>query len=49
MQLCLRLVADYVMDPQVGKSLDGTSFCLSTKLCLCNSFHGHFVPYSKEE
>ena len=24
-------------------------FCLSSKLCLCNSFHGYFVPYSKEE
>ena len=29
--------------------LAGPSFCLSSKLCLCNSFHGCFVPYSKEE
>ena len=48
MQYCLHLVADYGMDPQVGQSLDGPSFCLSSKLCLCNSFHGYFVPYSKE-
>jgi hypothetical protein len=27
-----------------GQSLDGPSFCLSTKHCLCNSFHGYFVP-----
>jgi hypothetical protein len=25
------------MDPQVWQSLDGPSFCLSSKLCLCNS------------
>jgi hypothetical protein len=27
------------MDPQVGQCLDCPSFCLSPKLCLCNSFH----------
>ena len=37
------------IDPQVGKSLDGPSFSLSSKLCLCNSFHGYFVPSSKKE
>jgi hypothetical protein len=47
--ICLGLVADYGMDHQVGQSLDGPSFRLSSKLCLCNSFHGYFVPYSKEE
>ena len=35
-------------DPQVWQSLDGPSFRLSSKLCLCNSFHGCFVPNSKE-
>ena len=29
-------------------SLDGPSFRLSSKLCLCNSFHGCFVPNSKK-
>jgi hypothetical protein len=33
----------------VGQSLDGPFFCCSSKLCLCNSLHGYFVPYSKEE
>jgi hypothetical protein len=28
-------VADYVMGPRVGQSLDGPSFSLSSKLCLC--------------
>jgi hypothetical protein len=37
------------MDSQVGQSLDGPSFHLSSELCLCNSFHGYFIPYSKEE
>ena len=32
---------------QVRQSLDGPSFCLSSKLC--NSFHGCFVPHSKKE
>jgi hypothetical protein len=45
----VNLVADYGMDPRVGQSLDGPSFHLSSKLCLCNSFHGCFVPYSKKE
>ena len=36
------------MDSQVGQSLDGSSLCLSSKLCLCNSFHGYFVPDSKK-
>jgi hypothetical protein len=48
MQKCLRLVADNGMDPQVGQSLDGPSFCLRSKRCLCNSFHGCFVPNSKK-
>jgi hypothetical protein len=38
-------MADYGMDPRVGQSLDGPSFCLSSKLCLYNSFHGYFVPH----
>jgi hypothetical protein len=29
-------------------SLDGPSFHHSSKLCLCNSFHGCFVPNSKK-
>jgi hypothetical protein len=37
------------MDPQVGQSLDGPYFCFSSKLCLCNSFHGYFVPHSKKD
>ena len=37
------------MDPQVGQSLNGPSFCLSSELCLCNSFHGYFVPPSKKD
>jgi hypothetical protein len=37
------------MDCRVGQSLDGPSFPLSSKLCLCNSFHGYFVPHSKEK
>jgi hypothetical protein len=49
MQLCLGLVVVYGMDPQVGQSLDGPCFYLSSKLCLCNSFHGYFVPHSKKE
>jgi hypothetical protein len=27
---------------------DGPFFHLSSKLCLCNSFHGCFVPNSKK-
>jgi hypothetical protein len=34
----------YGMDLQVGQSLHGHSFSLSSILCLCNSFHGYFVP-----
>jgi hypothetical protein len=44
MQWCQRLEADYGMDPQIWQSLDAPSFRLSSKLCLCNSFHGCFVP-----
>ena len=36
------------MDPKVRQSLDGPFFCLSSKICLCNSFHGCFVPNSKK-
>ena len=32
------------MDPWIWQSLDGPSFCLSSKLCLCNSFHGWLFP-----
>jgi hypothetical protein len=28
----------------IYQSLDGPSFCLSSKLCLCNSFHGWLFP-----
>jgi hypothetical protein len=48
MQWCQRLEADYGMDPRIWQSLDGPSFRLSSKLCLCNSFHGCFVPNSKK-
>jgi hypothetical protein len=34
MQYCLSLVVINGMDPQVGQSLDGPFFCLSSKLCL---------------
>jgi hypothetical protein len=36
------------MDPGVWQSIDGPPFHLSSKLCLCNSFHGCFVPNSKK-
>jgi hypothetical protein len=36
MQWCQRLEADYGMDSRVWQSF----FRLSSKLCLCNSFHG---------
>jgi hypothetical protein len=36
------------VDPWIWQSLHGPSFHLSSKLCLCNSFHGCFVPTSKE-
>jgi hypothetical protein len=48
MQWCQCLEADYGMDPRVQQSLDGLPFRLSSKLCLCNSFHGCFVPNSKK-
>jgi hypothetical protein len=32
----------------VVSHLGSPSFCLSSKLCLCNSFHGCFVPNSKK-
>ena len=38
----------YVMDPQVGQSLDSLSFSLCSTLCLCISSHGYFVPHSKK-
>jgi hypothetical protein len=41
-------MVDYGMDPRMGQSLRGRSFCLISKLCLCNSLHGYFVPHSKE-
>jgi hypothetical protein len=48
MQWCQHLEADYGMDPWIWQSLDGPSFFLSSKLCLCNSFHGCFVPNTKK-
>jgi hypothetical protein len=33
----------------VGQSLGGHSFSLCSELCLCNSFHGYFVPPSKKD
>jgi hypothetical protein len=48
MQWCQRLDADYGVDPWLWQSLHGPSFHLSSKLRLCNSFHGCFVPKSKE-
>jgi hypothetical protein len=48
MQWCQGLEADYGKDHRVWQSLDGPSFCLSSKFCLCNSFHGCFVPNSKK-
>jgi hypothetical protein len=36
------------VDPWIWQSLHGPSFHFSSKLCLCNSFHGCFVPTSKE-
>ena len=47
MQWCQRLEADYGVDPWIWQSLDGLSFRHSSKLCLCNSFCGCFVPNSK--
>jgi hypothetical protein len=31
------------------QSLDGCSFRFCSEHCLCNSFHGHFVPPSKKD
>ena len=45
-QKCLGLVIVYGMDPQVGQSLNGHSFNLCSKLCLCNFFRVYFVPSS---
>jgi hypothetical protein len=39
MQRCQRLEADYRMYPHIWQTLNGLSFHLSPKLCLCNSFH----------
>jgi hypothetical protein len=49
MQLCVHLVADYGMDLGVEQSPHGPSFCLGSKICLCNAFHGYFAPYPKEK
>jgi hypothetical protein len=46
MQWCQRLDADYGVDPWIWQSLHGHE--ISSKLCLCNSFHGCFVSNSKE-
>ena len=48
MQWCQHLEADYGMDPCIWQSLDGPSFRHSSKFCLCNSFHGCFVPISRK-
>jgi hypothetical protein len=39
MQWCQRLEADYGMDLQVWQPLDGSSFCLSSKLSLSTGGH----------
>jgi hypothetical protein len=37
-------------DGSLGESLWMVpSYSLSSELCLCNSFHGYFVPHSKKE
>ena len=41
-----RLIMGWI--PRIWQSLDGSSFRHSSKLCLCNSFHGCFVPISKK-
>jgi hypothetical protein len=43
------LVVVYGMDHQVGQSLDGHSFSHCSELCLCNFFHGYFVPPPKKD
>ena len=40
--------ADYGMDLWVWQPLDGPSFHLNSKLCLCSSLHGCFAPNSKK-
>jgi hypothetical protein len=42
------LVLVYGMVDQAGQFLDGHSFSIFSTLCLCNSFHGYFVPPSKK-
>jgi hypothetical protein len=37
------------MDPQVGQSLEGLSFCLCSTLCLCICSCEYFVPPSKKD
>jgi hypothetical protein len=49
LQYCLGLVTVDGMDPQVGQSLDGLSFCLFSMLCLSISSHGYFVSPSKKD
>jgi hypothetical protein len=41
-----RLIMGWI--PGMGQSLFNPFFHLSSKLCLCNSFHGYFLPHSKE-
>jgi hypothetical protein len=41
-------VSVWRMDSRIWQSVDGSSFHLSSKLCLCNTFHGCFVPNSKK-
>jgi hypothetical protein len=48
MQWCQQLEADYGIDARVWQSLDGPSFHLSSKFCLCHSFHRYFVLNSKK-
>jgi hypothetical protein len=43
MQWCQHLEADHGMDLWIWQSLDGPSFCHTSKFCLCNSFHQCFV------
>ena len=41
---------DCLLDGSPGGAVSGWSFfCLNSKLCLCNYFHGYFVPRSMEE
>ena len=36
-------------ESQVGQSLDGHLFSLCSTVCLCNFYHGYFVPPSKKD